>query len=95
MSAQETCRRRSARSGVFGSFLSIDYPGQAAAVAGLVDTKVWSAGTNLIWSPVSNFDIGAEVLYTFVDPKGRVLLPVGSRGDEDAWEARLRIVRDF
>jgi hypothetical protein len=35
------------------------------------------------------------VLYTFVDPKGRVLLPVGSRGDEDAWEARLRIVRDF
>jgi hypothetical protein len=83
------------RSGVFGSFLSIDYPAQGAAVAGLTDTKVWSAGTNLIWSPVSDFEIGGEVLYTFVDPKGRINLPVGSRGDEDAWEGRLRIVRSF
>jgi hypothetical protein len=55
--------------------------------------------------PVSGLQLGVEVLYTKLDPKGRVLVPVTnatgteiglqSAGDEDTWEGRLRIQRDF
>jgi Porin subfamily len=66
-------------------------------------------GTNLIWSPVAGLDIGVEVLYAMVDPKGRVLSSKAAalgftataanaarfKGNDDAWQGRLRIQRDF
>ncbi|MEN3930517.1 porin [Microvirga sp. W0021] len=66
---------------------------------GFVPTQEWRVGTNLIWSPIKNFDIGVEVLYTRTDPKGRVLSYnngyAKTISSEDQWQGRLRIQRDF
>lgn len=80
-------------------------PGGAGYYANtsLSDLKEFKVGTNLIWSPVRDLDIGVEVLYTRLDPKGRYIdssKPVGTgvvytKGSEDFWEGRVRIQRDF
>ena len=56
------------RQAVFGSYLSSTAP----SPAGQADFKEYRVGSNLIWSPVSGLDIGVEVLYAKLDPKGRV-----------------------
>ena len=99
----------SVRQGIFGSYLRTEYANSVATLPGgngllpanaVVDTTEWRVGTNLIWSPVRDFDIGVEVLYANVDPKGRITvlnnggLLIG-KGSEDTFEARLRIQRDF
>lgn len=99
----------SVRQGIFGSYLRTEYANSVATLPGVngllpanavVDTTEWRVGTNLIWSPVKDFDIGVEVLYANVDPKGRITvlnngaLLIG-KGSEDLIEARLRIQRDF
>lgn len=97
------------RQGFGASYARLDYAaavetpfiaGTAVRPAGaLVDNTEFRIGTHLVWSPVRGFDIGVEVLYARVDPKGRVIdtnrLNGASRGSEDAWEARLRFQRDF
>lgn len=107
---------------VFGSWMRFDAPGgaqytvpvtgatlaagTAGTVTGLLDFNEYRVGTNTIWTPVSGFQIGAEVLYTRVDPRGRVAVPITtiageptgsfkSTGSDDIWEARLRVQRDF
>jgi hypothetical protein len=74
------------RQSVFGSYARIEYGTTAPAA----DFTEWRVGSNLIWSPVSGLDIGVEALYSNLNPRGVV------DGDEDdAWEGRLRIQRDF
>jgi hypothetical protein len=112
----------SIRQGIYGSYSRLDYAAAAetAVIAGTANTRIAGAtvdseelriGSNLIWSPVAGLDIGLEVLYARVDPKGRVFstkavgfgavaqnaanAPVFSRGSADAWQGRLRIQRDF
>ncbi|MFN3672969.1 MAG: porin [Bosea sp. (in: a-proteobacteria)] len=83
------------RQAVFGSFLNID----SAKSAGLTDFKEYRIGSNVFWSPVKDFNIGVEVLYAKLDPKGRVADK--NRGgaftlsSDDSLQARLRIQRDF
>jgi hypothetical protein len=80
--------------------------GTAGTVTGVVDFTEYRIGTNTIWTPVSGLQIGAEVLYTRVDPRGRVAVPITTVAGEaaglfkptssnDIWEARLRVQRDF
>ena len=80
--------------------------GTAGTVTGLVDFNEYRVGANTIWTPVSGLQLGVEVLYTKVDPRGRVAVPITnvaggrralfkSTGSEDIWEGRLRIQRDF
>ena len=97
------------RQGVFGSYGKLDYsssveaaliPGTGARAPGsVVDTTWWQIGTNLTWSPVADLDIGAEVVYRTVDPKGRVFdfttAAPRTVSKDDAFEARLRVQRDF
>jgi len=92
----------SVRQAVFGNYTAVDYSGRVidaysvGGVATLNDFKIWTVGTNVIWSPVKAFDIGVEVLYQKLDPKGRVVLPTGvSKSSVDIWEARIRFQRDF
>lgn len=83
------------RQAVFGSYLSVD----SAKPTGQVDHKEYRIGSNLIWSPVKGLDIGVEVLYAKLDPKGRV--QDQNRGgkftlsSDDAIQARFRVQRDF
>jgi len=101
------------RSGIHGSYSRVDLPAAATVfdaagtvVGGFADFNEWRLGGNLIWSPVKSLDIGVEVLYTRLDPRGRVAVPVTNTlgtatgafttvGSEDIWEGRLRIQRDF
>ncbi len=87
------------RQNIYAGYARVDHSSAAsAAVLSAVDFNEWNVGTNVYWSPVRNFDIGVEVLYTRLDPRGRVAnvnTGIGTIGDEDAWQARLRIQRDF
>jgi hypothetical protein len=74
------------RQSVFGSYARVEYSSSSL----VNDFNEWRAGSNLIWSPVSGLDIGVEVLYSNLDPRGVVGLD-----DDDAWEGRLRVQRDF
>jgi hypothetical protein len=74
------------RQSLFGSYARVEY-GTAAPSA---DFTEWRVGSNLIWSPVSGLDIGVEALYSNLNPRGIV-----GADDDDAWEGRLRIQRDF
>lgn len=75
------------RQNVFGSYARVDY---GSDVAPGFDFTEWRAGSNLIWSPVSGLDIGVEVLYSNLDPRGPSL-----GDDDDTIEGRLRVQRDF
>jgi hypothetical protein len=79
------------RSSLFGSYVSVECD-NAGSVVGLPDFNEYRIGSNLIWSPVSGLDIGVEVLYANFDRD-----PVGliAGDDDDRWEGRLRIQRDF
>jgi Porin subfamily len=91
------------RQNVFGSYARFDYGNGAASVTpagfitGLNDFNEWRLGTNLIWQPVSGLDLGVEVIYAQLDPRGRVILPATGQtfGSDTAWEGRLRVQRDF
>lgn len=98
----------SIRQNVFASYMKVDYDRFAyntkylqgvAYNNGLVPTSEWRVGTNLIWSPIKNFDIGAEVLYSRTTPKGRVLSANNGlkrlTSFEDQWQGRLRLERNF
>jgi hypothetical protein len=82
------------RQSLFGSYMSIDYGAQGGLLATrLRDITEYRIGTNIIWSPVSGLDIGVEVLYANVEGGRRGLGDTKFR--DDAWQARLRIQRDF
>ncbi len=51
----------------------------------------WRAGTNVIWSPVAGLDLGVEVLYANIDTSAPE--PIGV--NNNIWEGRLRVQRDF
>jgi len=80
---------------VFGSIVSLDYPTLAQA-AGIIDTKVLQAGSSLVWSPTPGFQLGGEIMYTRLDPRGRPLGLNGLRKDYvDQVSVRLRALREF
>ena len=80
--------------------------GTAGTATGLVDFNEYRIGTSTVWMPVTGLQLGVEVLYTKVDPRGRVAVPLTDAaggptglfkptGSGDIWEGRLRIQRDF
>jgi hypothetical protein len=107
---------------IFGSFMRFDASGvgqsvvpvnaatvaagTAGTVTGVADFNEYRIGGNAIWKPVSGLQLGAEVLYARIDPRGRVAVPITNfagdasgffkpTGSDDIWEARLRVQRDF
>jgi hypothetical protein len=107
------------RQALFGSYLKLN--GQTSSyynATGSIDggpfgyeygpgnTTVWQVGTNLIWSPVSGLDIGAEVGYinvktdnevpyaTFVSPATESAGYLYKNSD-NRFYGRLRIQREF
>jgi len=72
----------------------------------VVDFNEYKLGVQGVWTPVTGILFGVEALYTIVDPRGRVAVPIStatgnatgfykSSGTGDIWEGRLRIQRDF
>jgi hypothetical protein len=97
-------------SGFFGSYMALY--NSAASIAdfgggvGAVNTDEYRIGSNLVWTPVKNFDIGGEVMYLRDNHHSR---PVGLAPDFAMWavglpsykgsngtvEGRLRVQRSF
>lgn len=87
----------SVRQSFWGSYTDVSYKNAAKAdYVELRNFDVWTVGSNLIWSPVSDFDIGVEVLYSKAEKKAYAG-EVFQRGfkSEDQIQARLRLQRDF
>jgi hypothetical protein len=61
----------------------------------LYDTAAFSVGSNIIWSPVRGFVVGAEVVYSKLTQTPRNLLPLAAGNSEDSWSGRLRFQHDF
>ncbi|PNG25205.1 porin [Methylocella silvestris] len=96
-------------SAIYGSYTQINYSNNALAgfggAIGASNLKGTRVGTNLVWTPVKGFDIGAEFMYvnsTQTRPVGlapdAVLTSVGLpayRGSTNEYEGRLRVQRAF
>jgi hypothetical protein len=91
------------RSNLFGSYMRVNYSGGASAVlatgetVGLPDFSEYRIGANVFWQPVAGLDLGVEVIYANVDPRGRLAVPnsLSLVSSSDSWEGRLRVQRDF
>jgi hypothetical protein len=87
-----------------GAFAKIDYAGSTQ----LADVTLWTASTAVIWSPIKDLDIGAEVLYANVrgghgyalsgnsaTAASKIFTRANGGSSEDQWGFRLRVQRDF
>jgi hypothetical protein len=78
------------RSNLFASYLDSDSRSPFTTFSDFREIRV---GANVFWQPVSGLDIGVEVIYANVDQRAAA---VGLfNDDENGWEGRLRIQRDF
>ena len=90
---------------LFGSYDQASY-GQAKNIdwsfGGLGDYSEYRVGNQFLWDPVKNLEFGLEVFYAHIDQtlahnpgQTATALPVGIVKNGDAFEARLRVERDF
>jgi Porin subfamily len=96
-------------SGIYGSYMQVNYPGDALAGfgggVGISNIKEARVGSNLVWTPLKGFDIGAEFMYVHVNqtrPAGLapdfVLNAAGLpsfQPNTNQYEGRLRVQRAF
>jgi len=89
---------------VYASYVNINYNSLAEgsvipfvpAPLNIADTRIYQAGSSVVWSPVRGFQIGAEALYARVDPKGSLTYPTGvTKAHEDQFSLRMRMMRWF
>ena len=69
---------------------------------GIGDASEFRVGNDFIFTPVHGLDIGVEVIYARIDQTlahdpgiAATALPAGIAKNPDAFEARLRMERDF
>lgn len=91
---------------LYGSYEEVSYGNVVKNIdwarGGLGDASQYKIGNQFIFTPVHNLDIGLDVMYTKIDQTlahevgfAPSLLPVGISRNPDAFEARLRLERDF
>lgn len=94
----------SVRSTLWGSYTDVQYDHVIRETSNaLRDFNVFQVGSALIWSPVSKFDIGVEVLYGRAERNRhygdfaffRPFAPFLVKRSEDQVQTRLRLQRDF
>ncbi|MFC0218100.1 porin [Pseudochelatococcus lubricantis] len=90
----------SVRSTLWGSYTNVSYDSPVKLDNALFrDFNVWQVGSALIWSPVSKFDIGVEVLYGRLERNRFDVVdynaPIYVKRSEDSIQTRLRLQRDF
>src|ERR1700730_2277576 len=96
-------------SAVYGSYLEVHYPANALAgfggAVGVSNLKETRIGTNLVWTPLKGFDIGAEFMYVHLnEPRPAGLAPDSTltatglpafQSNNNQYEGRLRVQRAF
>ncbi len=95
------------RQAVFGAYANVDFPqifygpGIARPASGFVrDFHLYQVGTNLIYSPVRDLDIGVEFMYEDIRLHGARVPDLNRFGlrltrEQDQFVGRLRVQRDF
>lgn len=94
------------RQAVFASYGVIEYPSNGVVTAangassGFIDTDDLRLGSNLVWLPVRGFYIGVEGIYRRVNLQGGAVPETDTASSRlidsaDAFEARVRVQRDF
>jgi hypothetical protein len=77
-------------SGFYGSYLALYYSPSAIADfgggVGAVNTDEYRVGSNLVWTPIKNFDLGGELMYLRDNHHSR---PAGLTSDFGLWSAGL------
>jgi len=98
------------RSVLLGSYAQITPPNTVQntdwTIGGLSKATIWKVGAQLVWSPVKDLDIGAEVQYMSLSQRfttapgaaataqlGGLIPAVGASAN--AWEGRVRVQRQF
>ena len=80
------------RQGIFGSYSQVNYDSSL----NLYNSEITTIGSNLIWSPVKDLDIGAELQWNAFRTGANILaVAPGSKQTEDQYVSRIRIQRDF
>ena len=90
---------------IFGSYEQTTY-GRAKNIdwtlGGLGDAQQYKIGNQFLWDPVKNLEFGLEFDYVRLEQtlahnagQAATALPVGISKNPDAFEARLRVERDF
>jgi hypothetical protein len=96
-------------SAIFGSYMELHYPTNAlngfGGAVGVSNLKEGRVGTNLVWTPLRGFDIGAEFMYVHLNETRPVgLAPISAltaaglpafESNNNQYEGRLRIQRAF
>jgi hypothetical protein len=96
-------------SAVYGSYLEVHYPANAlngiGGAVGVSNLKEARIGTNLVWTPLRGFDVGAEFMYVHLNETRPVGLAPNStltatglpafQSNSNQYEGRLRIQRAF
>ena len=86
---------------VFGDYVQINNPTQAQRLGtGTDNARVFQVGGNLIWTPIKDTQIGAEVVYTNLLYTGLAATSANTAGNTtnanpDDYRARLSIRRAF
>jgi hypothetical protein len=101
------------RTSLYGGYLSYTAPGQqtkddcpSPATAGrCLNWNVWQVGSRTQWNPVSQLDVGVDVLYSKLDtafggstdvkflPPGKPVAVLTA--DQDVWSVMFRVQRNF
>jgi hypothetical protein len=96
-------------SAVFGSYLEVHYPANVlngfGGAVGVSNLKEGRVGTNLVWTPLKGFDIGAEFMYVHLNETRPVGLAPNSaltaaglpafQSNSNQYESRLHIQPAF
>jgi hypothetical protein len=94
------------RTSIAGGYTSFEYSTAASAVlcgAGAfcsnANSSVWNVGSRTLWTPVQNFSLGVDILYTHIKSATVVAGGAGPRGNAvtnaDIWTGMVRVTRDF
>ncbi|WP_454917063.1 porin [Xanthobacter sediminis] len=92
------------RSVVYGGY--IDYQPPKSTVIASTGANLWQVGTDLVWSPVKNLDIGGEIVYSKVETDTPLQAVTGAGGalagttalvggSTDIWSGGVRVQRNF
>jgi hypothetical protein len=85
---------------IVGGYTSVDYAPVVDALCGIsCDFDFWSAGSRLLWTPVSGLNFGLDLMYhDFGTQTGATALAaagVGALRRNEVWSSMLRVQRDF
>ena len=92
------------RQSLFGSWGQINYERAAVAnlgaIRGVTEYTQWQVGSQVVWTPVKDLDLGVEVQYNRNENNDRAAnyggaFPIGIRKDSDQIQALFRVQRDF